>query len=100
MKLCKLFPQMKRMIKLPYDAALLKKMNKCIVTLKNDHDKDVAHFAQMISDQMYIIETTGLESEDDLRDRKKEEEEEEMLRAEQREADEVKKKEEEARNEF
>lgn len=44
MKMCSLCPILKRMIKLPDDAPLLKKLNTHLAHLKNDRDRDVSTY--------------------------------------------------------
>ncbi len=47
---------MKRMIRLPFDAGALKKMNNIVAALKSDPDRDVAQAAKGVFDQLAIIE--------------------------------------------
>lgn len=102
MKMCSLCPILKRMIKLPDDAPLLKKLNTHLAHLKNDRDRDVSQAATLISEKVAAVETSRgeMECEDDLIDYKKEEEEDTMFRAEERELEESKRRDEEARSEF
>lgn len=48
MKMCSLCPILKRMIKLPDDAPLLKKLNTHLAHLKNDRDRDVSFYLYFI----------------------------------------------------
>eukprot|EP01112_Ceratiomyxa_fruticulosa_P019163 TRINITY_DN6229_c0_g2_i1.p1 TRINITY_DN6229_c0_g2~~TRINITY_DN6229_c0_g2_i1.p1 ORF type:complete len:952 (-),score=180.52 TRINITY_DN6229_c0_g2_i1:67-2649(-) len=102
MRVCSIFPSLKKMIRLPEDTSLLKKLNTYIAHLKNDRDRDVSFVAVGISEQLSHIEPScgEIDDEADLIDYKKEEEEEAMFKIEEKEVEENKRKDEEARSEF
>jgi DNA topoisomerase IA len=53
-----MFPTIKRMVRLPFDALALKKLSTAVINLRSDDDKDVSQNAREIFDQLSVIEVT------------------------------------------
>jgi len=55
MKMCSLCPVLKRMINLPEDAPLLKKLNTHLAHLKNDADRDVSCLVSLLLLRLLLL---------------------------------------------
>eukprot|EP01116_Phalansterium_solitarium_P017464 TRINITY_DN430_c1_g1_i2.p1 TRINITY_DN430_c1_g1~~TRINITY_DN430_c1_g1_i2.p1 ORF type:complete len:942 (+),score=363.60 TRINITY_DN430_c1_g1_i2:272-3097(+) len=99
LKLVRFVPELRRLIRLPHDAALLKRLKMCTAALCNDSDRDVAQAAVVANHRLDAFPADGNVDDDDA-NRRKEEDEEALARLEERDADEARRREDEARSEF